>query len=164
MLLCMENVILQQGSAQKQLRRLQAGSAIVELRTSRFKAKFKMSASVMAACLSCLASAAGALSARRPNRAKMHTACEFRFAPSVPTPLSLCKYLQQQERSSAGSTSMTKKAQNALSPSFEFDVKIQSTWSKSRGLQQTQKTRSRLQQGQCATDLSGTGTNSQDLQ
>ena len=60
------------------------GSAIVELRTSRFKAKFKMSASVMAACFSCLASAAGTLSVKRPKRAKMHTACDINFAASVP--------------------------------------------------------------------------------
>ena len=87
------------------------GSAIVQLRTSRFKAKFKMSASVMAACFSCLASAAGALNVKTPKRAKMYTACDINFAASVPEHLeSLCKHIQQQERSCAESTSTTNKS------------------------------------------------------
>lgn len=91
------------------------GSAIVELRTSRFKAKFKMSASVMAACFSCLASAAGTLSVKRPKRAKMHTACDINFAASVPEHLkSLCKHIQQQERSCAESTSTTNKSPQVI--------------------------------------------------
>ena len=52
--------------------------------TSRFRAKFNMSASVKADCFSCLASAAGALSANMPTRANTQTACAYSRHKSAP--------------------------------------------------------------------------------